>query len=227
MSNTSIRTKVTNTTKCTNGILFLQLKRPEGFEYQGGQFIEIQITKVGEWYPFSLASSPLESELLIVTRLRDTAFKRQLGSLEIGDEVALTGPWGNLVLPKTLPPKIGFLAGGLGINPVRSMLYGLMTDQSEIVVLHSVPDKETTLFEDELRVLPISYIPTFTKRIDDSVMHERGRITSSMIHNHLTIHPEALIYIIGSAHFVQSMVEEVIRAGFHRDQLRVETFTGY
>jgi len=57
-----------------------------------------------------------------VPLMRDTAFKRVLGTLPIGSQVKIEGPFGNLVLHNDQARAGVLLAGGIGITPFRSIL---------------------------------------------------------------------------------------------------------
>jgi predicted ferric reductase len=56
---------------------------------------------------------------MVATRMRDTAFKRALGTLPLGAEVQIEGPFGNLILHNNAARAAVFLAGGIGITPFR------------------------------------------------------------------------------------------------------------
>ena len=71
---------------------------------------------------FSIASAPYEDQLLVVTRMRKSAFKRVLAILPLGTEVKLEGPMGSFTLHNNRGKPRVFLAGGIGITPFLSML---------------------------------------------------------------------------------------------------------
>ena len=71
----------------------------------------------------SLVTSPTEPGVVgLATRLRDTAFKRTLAELEIGDKVQVEEPKGSFLLPEDTSVDYVFIAGGIGITVFRSML---------------------------------------------------------------------------------------------------------
>lgn len=58
-------------------------EKPEGFAYKAGQFADYTLINLAETDAegtrgFSLASAPYEDDLVLTTRMRDTAFKRVL-----------------------------------------------------------------------------------------------------------------------------------------------------
>lgn len=210
-----------------DNILFVYLHKPEGFNYQAGQFVELRLGKSGEWYSFTLASAPLEEKLLIVTRVRESEFKQNLLSLDIGDEVELTGPWGNFILPDPLPPQLVFLAGGLGVNVFRSMLVQNHFSHDKVLLFVSARDKGSLVFHDELqRMVSLTYVPTLTGNIPGNWHGERGRITAGPISKY-SLDKNALVYIVGPTGFVHGMLKEFDLLGFPFEQIRVEHFSGY
>ena len=58
---------------------------------------------------------------MVTTRLRDTAFKRVLQTMQLGTTVKIEGPFGDLRLHHAQRPAV-VLTGGIGITPFRSIL---------------------------------------------------------------------------------------------------------
>lgn len=225
--NTTIQTTVIERELRPDNTLFLYLEKPPEFEYRAGQFVELRLDEQGEWYPFTLSSAPHEERLLIVTRIRESAFKQQLKGLGRGDAIELTGPWGNFVLPDDLPKHIVFLAGGLGANVFRSMLVQGGFKNSVVWLFVSVRQGESLVFHDELQKFSqLVYVPTVTGEVSNGWRGERGRISSDLLLRY-GVPQDALVYIAGSTGFVHSMIGEVTSADIPLDQLRIEHFTGY
>ncbi len=73
-------------------------EKPAGFHFTPGQFIEVTLLNPpetdaeGTTRAFSLASAPFEANLMVATRIRDTAFKRVSKALPFGTEVTITRP---------------------------------------------------------------------------------------------------------------------------------------
>jgi ferredoxin-NADP reductase len=105
-----------------------RLARPDGFSFEAGQAVNLTLIEPpetdakGNSRTFSVASAPSEATLQIATRMRDTAFKRVLGSLTPGAALKLRGPMGKFTLPEDLSRPVVLLAGGIGITPFMSML---------------------------------------------------------------------------------------------------------
>jgi nitrite reductase/ring-hydroxylating ferredoxin subunit len=97
-----------------------------GIDFTAGQYAFFKLDGVsgdskGPTRHFSLASSPTESDyLMISTRIRDTPFKQKLASLKKGAKIEVWGPDGEFVLQEDKPAV--FLSGGIGVTPFRSMI---------------------------------------------------------------------------------------------------------
>jgi ferredoxin-NADP reductase len=108
-------------------IVTFRFERPPGHEYRAGQWFVITFPGPTEPYEhhFSYSSSPTEPFLEFTTRLRGSAFKNALDALPLGTEVEVEGPYGAFTLPEGLE-RLVFIAGGIGITCVRSILRWLV-----------------------------------------------------------------------------------------------------
>ena len=102
--------------------------KPEGFTYKAGQWGDFTLLDPpetddeGNTRGFSFVSAPYESDLTVATRMRDTAFKRVLKTIELGSELTMDAPGGSLALHDDVRIPAVFLSGGIGVTPVRSIV---------------------------------------------------------------------------------------------------------
>ena len=81
-------------TEIAKDTLAFQLQRPRNFLFRPGQFIDLALRRVpgdgllGFTHTLSIASSCFASDILVATRMRDSAFKRALAVLPLGTEVS-------------------------------------------------------------------------------------------------------------------------------------------
>jgi len=101
---------------------------------------------------FSLTSAPYEADLMFATRMRDTAFKRVLKTMEIGTEVSLDAPYGSFTLHNNAAIPAVFVTGGIGVTPVRSIVLQAIHDQvaRRIIVIDSNKRPEDAAFLNDL-----------------------------------------------------------------------------
>ncbi len=121
-----------------------------------GQFVEVSVFGIGE-APISISSSPTKkgSFEICVRKLGDVTQK--LHTMKTGDKVGIRGPFGNGFDAEALKGKdLLFIAGGLGIAPLRSMFNYVLDkrgDFGRVYLLYGCKEPREQLFGDELEAL--------------------------------------------------------------------------
>ncbi len=101
------------------------MERPEGFSFISGQYCMLTIVGAlqGESRPFTISSSPAESDYLEFTIKQTGEFTGQLFKCVVGDTIEIKGPFGNsLLFDEHIHNDIVYIAGGSGIAPFLSSL---------------------------------------------------------------------------------------------------------
>src|ERR1051326_3716890 len=113
-------TRLQHRQEVADGTMAFLFGKPTDWTFEAGQFIDITLLDPaetdaeGNTRGFSIASAPFENTLMIVTRMRDTAFKRVLKTLPLGTEVKIEGPFGDLRLHHNRVRPAVVLSGGIG-----------------------------------------------------------------------------------------------------------------
>ena len=74
--------KLLNRVEVAQDTMAFHFEKPMGFDFKPGQSVDLTLRNPPETNPegktrtFSIASAPSENQLVFVTRMRDTAFKR-------------------------------------------------------------------------------------------------------------------------------------------------------
>jgi ferredoxin-NADP reductase len=240
MMATEYKTRLKHKEKCGDGGMTFYFDKPQGFEFEAGQYIDLTLINPPHTDPdgnirsFSLASAPADEHLQIVTRIRDTAFKRSLQQLPIHTEVEFDGPFGSFTLhANRLKPAI-FLAGGIGIAPFCSMIrHAAKSSETHLYLFYSnhCPDSAAfleSLQELEKRMLNFRFIPTMTatERPYQSWSGETGSISKEMLSKYLPRLQRAICYVAGSPQFVNAMLKMLRFTGVG-EEVRCEQFVGY
>jgi ferredoxin-NADP reductase len=118
------------------GTMAFHFAKPADFQFRAGQSIDLTLLNPpetdaeGDSRAFSIASAPFDSDLMIATRMRDTAFKRVLRKASPGLQVKIDGPGGSFVLHRKSQKSAVFLAGNIAITPFLSIIRQAGHDKS-------------------------------------------------------------------------------------------------
>jgi ferredoxin-NADP reductase len=181
----------------------------------------------------SLVTSPTEMRVVgLATRLRDTAFKRTLAELEVGDEVAVEEPKGSFLLPENTSVEYVFIAGGIGITVFRSMLRYIADEALpyRVTLVYSNRDRESAAFLDELeelerRIDGLRVVLTITEQ--EGWEGESRRIDADMLREHLGDLETHRFYVAGPPAMAESVSESLLAAGVPEEQVVTSRFSGY
>jgi ferredoxin-NADP reductase len=226
---------------CENTMAF-HLEKPAGFEFRPGQFVDVSLIDPPETDPqgivrtFSIASAPSENELLVATRMRNSAFKRVLAKLPAGAPLTLEGPMGSFTLHKNPTKPAAFLAGGIGITPFLSILRDAAKQKlpHHIYLFYSNRSPETAAFLEELQRLESSnpnfhFIPTMVEMSQSKRDWKgaTGYINGDLLVKHLKNLSGPIYYIAGPPKMVAAMRKMLTDATVNEDDIRMEEFGGY
>ncbi|HEX3686505.1 MAG TPA: FAD-dependent oxidoreductase [Gaiellaceae bacterium] len=182
----------------------------------------------------SVVTSPTEKGVLgLCTRLRDTAFKKTLAELKVGDEVEVEPPKGDWQLPEDTSPHYVFIAGGIGITVFRSMLR-YIADTGEpyrVTLVYSNRDRASTPFLDELQELEKT-IPDFklvlTMTQDDGWEGESRYVSAELLRDSLEGELGDYTYLVaGPPALVEAVTGQLSGAGVPDEQVLPDRFSGY
>lgn len=121
----------------TSTIKTFKLRPAIPFSFATGQFIELTVPGVGE-APFTPSSDPGINDFLELTIMKAGEVTSRLHSMQKSDTVGIRGPYGlGYPLDKFKGRDILIIGGGVGLAPLRSLLFSLFSriDQYNKVVL--------------------------------------------------------------------------------------------
>jgi ferredoxin-NADP reductase len=224
------------------GTMAFHFSRPEGFGFRAGQSMALSLIAPpetddeGSSRTFTIASAPHEAELMIATRMRDSAFKRVLGSLPPGSPLNMDGPDGDMVLENDAALPIVFLAGGIGITPFRSMAVHAAQAQlpHRITLFYGNRRPEDAPFLDELQELetrnPNFRLVALMSAAEKSALPWRGEtgyIRRELIVRHIPEPQSVLYYYAGPPAMTEAMHSLLVELGVNETAMRHEEFYGY
>ena len=196
------------------------------FTYRPGQFVELSILGVGEG-PFSLSSTP--------TRPGDVQLGiRRVGSLTAflfdqvreGDPVGVRGPLGNgFPLELLEQSDVLLIAGGLGIMPLRGLLYYLMDlrkHYGRVVLLYGGRTPDHMLFSDELACFSRRGDAEILQTVEDEAGRpwsgRRGYVTDVI--DGIELDADRTVAVAcGPPAFYRTLIDMLVEGGFGRDRI--------
>ena len=239
---TSMTVHLQRREEVAHGTLAFHFDKPAGFSFKPGQAIDLVLPDPsasdaeGARHAFSIVSAPHEGELVVATRMRDSAFKNALASLPVGAAAGVDGPFGSLTLHNKLGRAAVFLAGGIGITPFMSMLrhaaYSAL--QQRLVLLYANRRPEDAAFLSELQRLEgenrnFLLVAAMTRMQESRLpwTGETGTIDEALLKRMVAELPEPIYYVAGPPAMVGALRDTLERVGVDSDDIRSEEFHGY
>jgi len=217
--------------------LTLSLISPSGMNFNAGQYITLKMPSNGDnksaMRPFSIASSNTEkSQIQLNIRLnpQGTVTPWIFNTLQIGDEVAFSGPRGNFFMRNTMNPML-FIAGGSGMAPLRSILQTMSAHKStrKVMYFFGALTQNDLFYIDEMamyeKVLPnFKFIPALSNEPSESAWQgERGLVIEAVdrICSQLNGY-EA--YLCGKPAMIEGCTVALEKKGIDRSQVFFDLF---
>jgi len=222
------------------GTVAFRLSRPDGFVFQAGQAISLELiappAEDGEGSrSFSIVSAPFEQDLVVATRMRASAFKRALMALPDGAGIRIDGPFGELTLEGAGRPAV-FIAGGIGITPFISMLRQAVHEASpqRLFLAYSNRRPEDAAYLEELQELaqrnPRFRLAATMTGMGKSAREwggERSHVDAEQLRRLVGELAAPIYYLVGPPAMVDAMQGTLAAAGIAAEQIRSEAFYGY
>lgn len=213
------------------------LFRPENaFDYVAGQFIEMILPHStpdarGQKHWFSLSSSPTEELIGITTKQAkglSSTFKRTLFALTPGAQVNISEPMGDFVLPKDKTIPLVFVAGGMGITPVRSMVKWLLdaSEKRDIHIIYAEQLNDSYAFREVFE----DYGARLDLILTGGATNPNARIKKidgKLIVNTVAMPLETIFFVSGPEPMVERLEIELQAVGIDKNRLVLDYFPGY
>ncbi len=211
-------------------------KPEQPVQYSAGQFTELYLSHehpddrgIRRW--FTLSSSPTEPLLSITTKFStqiSSTFKQTLAKLKPGSPLKLAQPMGDFILPKDASRPLVFVAGGIGVTPMHSMIkYLYDTGQHrDIHLIYAATQAEELAFLPLFKKADIT-LTTVVKEPAAGYHGETGSLTTERILQLAPPTPNTLYYLSGPEPMVETFTKELISSGVSKHHVVTDYFPGY
>ena len=127
-----------------------------------------------------------------------------------------------------------FLAGGIGIAPIRSILQSAIQERlpHKLYLFYSNREADDAAFIEELQGMAaqnpnFTFVPTITGHRTIAWPYEKGHISREMLTRYLLGLNGPIYYIAGPSGMVTAMTELLNSSGVSDDDMRTEEFGDY
>ena len=185
-----------------------------------------------EEHHFTISSSPTEEE--VTSTIKESGdFTATMGETRVGDRVAVQGPFGRFSTAlHSEDRKILFIAGGIGITPIRAMLRHMADREEErnVILLFANRTRADIAFRRELDAMaggekPRLKVVHLLSEPDEDWEGLSGYVDREVIETHCPDVGGRAVYLCGPpamAHSVKKALEEL---GVPSSRLREEKFS--
>ena len=172
---------VTRIEALTPTIKALHLRLDKPIHFQAGQYVQLEIPGLGQSRAFSIANAPaaveqtgeIELNVRIVAGGAGTGWLHH--TLQAGDRLRLTGPYGRFFVRQSAAMPMIFMAGGSGLSSPRAMILDLLDGGCTlpITLVYGQRARDELYYDDQFRALAarhanFSYVPTLSNEAEGS-----------------------------------------------------------
>ena len=192
----------------------------EAFNYKQGQFAEISVFGQGE-APISITSSPSRKGFLEFTIRGCGKVTNAIHRKKVGDVLYIRGPYGNSFPFEEIKGKnITFVAGGIGLAPLRSLINMVFDHRSEfgnISILYGskTPDELCSKRElEEWKKFPNTEVLLTVDKSDGSWPGNVGVVTTLFGQAKLVKPNDGAAFVCGPPVMIPFCIVKLLDLGF-------------
>jgi len=209
--------------------IFLDCSDFDILDYKSGQYITVYFPESGtkEGKAYSISSAPSERIFTITVRAVGE-FSNKITSLKKGDLLLASKPYGYFYTETEDTPII-LIAGGIGITPLRSIVFDNFKKNREIVLLYSAKNFNDIVFKNQFDELAnknqnfkVKYFLTSEKSDLSCIVN--ARIQSKDIFDCLKNSTESEFFVCGSISFTRDIWKVIKDLGISDNNIYTEAF---
>ncbi len=215
------------------------LTPPEGRspKYLPGQFhfltFHRDATLPEEEHHFTISSSPSEAGIIASTIKESGDFTRTIGKTRPGDTVSVQGPFGRFTHVEEDPERpLVFIAGGIGITPVRAMLRSMADTGADrrVILLYANKTVDDIVFREELEAIaqtgrPRLEVVHILSRAGTDWSGPAGHVDKEMIRERCgDVLDTAVFFVCGPLGMARAVLRDLKELGVADSRIRREEF---
>lgn len=217
----------------TPDIRTFRMARPDGFEFKPGQFLTVRFRADGREHVrcYSISSPPGSRGHLEITVKRLGLVSGALhAAVRPGSVLHVRPPAGAFLYPAGDDRPLAFIAGGVGITPLMSMLRHAIEEEParRAVLFYSVRTPKDIAFRDELMMLSRRHSQfqaiIAISNVETSTEFFPGRIDASLVTAMMPDIRHAICMLCGPPPMLDAMTNMLAELGVPKGQINFEVF---
>lgn len=199
-------------------------------DYKPGQYITVHVQIPGQKYAhkrqYSLSktydgeSYRISVKREIITDPAGIVSNYLHDSLNVGDKIQISAPAGEFFYHTKADTSVAFLAGGIGITPLFSMVQSAVKENKEkIHFIQSVSTRDLLTFSDALNELAKDHSQLYYHEL---ITQTDGFVSKEFLEKHIDSSTD--VYICGPIPFMVAMVKHLLAMGLQEDHIFYEFF---
>ena len=201
--------------------------------FQAGQYVSVKLTNFpnhpyAELRQYSLSDQPGLPHYRISVKAEPGTpqgiVSHYLHQLHAGDEIELSAPVGDFVLPSTIERDLVLISAGVGITPMMSMLQSALQTPHSITFIHCAQNSQQHTFLTELdRLQTQRPFQQYRVYSDSATGDHQGHLNQTALDQFLP-HNTADVYFCGPFPFMVALNLLLQERGFADTQIHYEMF---
>ncbi len=213
--------------------LVLEIREPAPFEFDPGQFAELNVSGTDDWRAYSMANLPgaTGGVEFLIKHIPGGIFSTFMAErLAPGDDFMLRGPYGQFGLNEGHAPIV-MVAGGSGMAPILAMLRALAAAHSEreIVFYYGARSRGDLICAAEIEAIAkdlpaFTYVPALSEpAAGDAWSGESGLITEVIDRMSDNLR-SAEAYLCGPPAMIDAAIDVLKANGMFASRIRYDKF---
>lgn len=193
------------------------------FPVEAGQYITVKVSPKDYPYEalrhYSISSIDTANGLQFAVKREGEGDTKGVVShyvyndVNVGDTIELSAPAGDFLLNPE-DEQLLFVAGGVGITPIMAMIEEAIQNNKNAKLIYSVRNESEFAFKDEIEALKEKI------EVDVRFTDETGRLMGKDFRPYI----DHSVYLCGSMHFMQAMIDFLEDEGIELSQINYEPF---
>ncbi len=208
--------------------LYIKGKHMDSIRYEAGQFAFLHILDRNLWWdvhPFSISCAP-NGEFIRFTIKASGDYTKKIPHVLKNTPVVLDMPHGEFTLKQAMTKKLLFIAGGVGLTPLRAMLEKAGRNYTSSLIFANKTDADIILKSELEKLSQENNVPIFhVMSGNPNYPGLKGYVTIPLLQQNVPDFLERDIFICGPPIMMKLVIAALKDAGTAADRIHSEEFS--